>query len=181
MALMLIAAVIIGLAYNSITPLGVVFGATTATPPDSDSAPAVQNRDAVQFINASLKTGNVFGQGTFLLAKGPGRKNLTWPETKALLAGNEIVLVDARDAIAYQTEHIPGAISLPATSTKAQLADFASKYPPDTALVIYCNSKRCPLGHDLAKTLRSQWHYTNIRLMPGGFAEYRAAQVTSQR
>jgi rhodanese-related sulfurtransferase len=110
-----------------------------------------------------------------LLAEGPRGKKLTWAETEPLVAANEIVLVDARDPISYQTEHIPGAISLPETSSEADLASFAAKYPRDTALVIYCNSSKCPMGRELAKTLRSKkWGYSNIREMPGGFAEYRA-------
>ena len=38
---------------------------------------------------------------------------MPWPEVKAKLARGEIVLVDARDTLAYEAGHIPGAISLP--------------------------------------------------------------------
>lgn len=174
MALMLVAAVLIGLAYNSVTPLGVVFAGTHSE----------QTRVGyqIQFATVALDTGSVVGKPAMLLAAGPSRKNLTWPETQALLSANEIVLVDARNAIDYQTEHIPGAISLPATSSKPELADFAAKYPRDTALVIYCESKMCPMAHNLAKELRSKkWGYNNIRIMPGGFAEYRATKAASPR
>jgi rhodanese-related sulfurtransferase len=182
MAVMLIAAVVIGLAYNSVTPLGVVFGAKPAMPNDSKSAPSVQTDgiEQSQLIQISLATDGIVGNRPILFGK--GSKNLSWPETQSLLAANEIVLVDARNAIDYQTEHIPGAVSLPATSSEAEVAAFAAKYPRDTALVLYCGSKMCPMSHNLAKELRSKkWGYTNVRIMPGGFAEYRASKATVQR
>jgi len=178
MAFLLVAAVVIGLAYNSVTPLGVALGAKPAKPIDSEPAPSVGTGRGFQnqVIQVSWKTDSDFHKEPMLLAEGPSGKKLTWEETQSLLAANQIVLVDARDSLSYQTEHIPGAVSLPETSSEADLANFASKYPPDTALVIYCNSLKCPMGHKLAATLRSKkWGFTNIREMPGGFAEYRAS------
>lgn len=184
MASMLVAAVVIGLAYNSVTPLGVRFGATKATPDDPEPALSRQIHGGYQnqLTYVLLQTDNGFGNKPMLLAKAPGGKKLTWPETEALLAANEIVLVDARDSLSYQTEHIPGAISLPATSSDAELTNFASRYPRDTALVLYCGSWQCPSAHNLARDLRSKkWGYTNVRVMTGGFAEYRASKTASQR
>ncbi|MGZ4987609.1 MAG: rhodanese-like domain-containing protein, partial [Limisphaerales bacterium] len=103
---------------------------------------------------------------------------LTWSETKELLAQKQIVLVDARAAEYYQTEHIPGAISLPDTSTKSELAAFAANYPAkDTTLVVYCASAQCPAASNLARVLRKKWGYTNVHVMQGGMAEYRRSEA----
>jgi rhodanese-related sulfurtransferase len=89
--------------------------------------------------------------------------------------------VDAREAVYYQTEHIPGAISLPAGSPPADLIAFVTKYPRETALVVYCGSPQCPLSHQLVAVLTGQLGYSNVREMPGGFAEYRQAEAQSSK
>lgn len=178
---MLIAAIVIGFAYNAVTPLGVVFGSSKPSPSDSKAEPAVRSGgdDAFHILKISWQSDADFRNQPMLLAKASGHKNLTWEQTQQLLAANEIVLVDARNAVDYQTEHIPGAVSLPAASTDADLANFTSKYSRDTALVIYCESKLCPMSRELSRRLHSQG-YKNIRLMPGGFAEYRASRAATQ-
>jgi rhodanese-related sulfurtransferase len=179
MALLLGAAVVVGIAYNSVTPLGVAFGAGPRSPVDPN-APSVQAgvgvEHRVQFTRTALQSDNA--DTPMLLAKAGGGKNLSWPETQSLLAANEIVLIDAREPMNYQTEHIPGAISLPSTCTKDALANFTSKYPPDTPLVVYCESKMCPASHNLARRLHHEG-YKNVRVMPGGFVEYRATRAAA--
>src|SRR5206468_5417773 len=89
---------------------------------------------------------------------------MTWPETKQLLAQKQIVLVDARSPEYYQTQHIPGAVSLPATSTESELTAFAANYPKNTTLVVYCASAQCPLAGELSRTLRKKLGFTNVHV-----------------
>jgi len=37
--------------------------------------------------------------------------------------------------------------------------------------------EQLPMAHSLADLLASQYGFANIKLMPGGFAEYRIAQA----
>ena len=74
----------------------------------------------------------------------------------------------------------PGAVSLPAASSPAELAGFAAKYPKDTAIVVYCGSSSCPLSHQLTTILMTQFGDTNIREMPGGYAEYRISEAQAK-
>ena len=94
-----------------------------------------------------------------------------------MLAAGQIFLVDARAAVYYETEHVPGAVSLPAGSSPTELAAFAARYPKSTALVVYCGSLSCPLSRQLVAVLTGQLGYTNVREIPGGFAEYRQLQT----
>jgi rhodanese-related sulfurtransferase len=178
MALLLLAACSVGFAYNAATPLGVRRPATT--PPQA--SPAVLSPNAaysgqIQNLGVWLKTDGPFSGGaTADLTLVAAASKMTWPQTKDLLAQKQIVLVDARTPEYYQTEHIPGAVSLPASSSHAALADFAAHYPKDTTLVVYCASAQCPLAGDLARVLHKKFGYTNVHVLQGGMAEYQRAE-----
>jgi len=185
-------ALVVGLAFNAANPLGVhgTINAAKATTSPSAVTPAtgatrVYENETLSF---SLETGAAPAAANPVPAANPTAANgpaanpvptvptLTWPETSKLLAAGQIVLVDARAAVYYQTEHVPGAVSLPAGSPPAELAAFAAKYPKDTALVVHCGSLQCPLSNQLVAVLTGQLGYKNVRVMPGGFAEYRQFQ-----
>ena len=101
---------------------------------------------------------------------------LKWPEVKAMLAAKSIILVDARLKANYDVSHIPGSISLPATSPATDLQAFATKYPKDTHFVVYCGSQSCHMSRSLAENLVKICGYTNVSEMPGGFAEFIIAE-----
>lgn len=102
--------------------------------------------------------------------------SLTWRDVKPRLADGKTVLVDARATAHFQAGHIPGAVSLPGTLSPAEVADFVTKYPQSAPLIVYCGTPECPLAHRLAETLVSSYGYTNVAVMPGGYAEYRLAE-----
>jgi rhodanese-related sulfurtransferase len=105
---------------------------------------------------------------------------LKWPEVKALLVEKKIVLIDARLKANFDIAHIPGAISLPATSGAPELQEFATKYPKDTRFVTYCGSSSCHMSRALAESLVKICGYTNVSEMPGGFAEYQIAEAANK-
>ncbi len=54
----------------------------------------------------------------------------------------DFVLVDARDAIQYAREHVPGAINIPYVEIRA-----GGLLPPrDQRIVVYCSSETCPIS-----------------------------------
>jgi rhodanese-related sulfurtransferase len=178
-------AVIVGLAFNSVNPLGVRGAINTAAKSIPGSAgPTAANATTVpksfyenETVSLSLETEAAPIPSIAAANPAPTVPILTWPETSKLLAAGQIVLVDARAAAYYETEHVPGAVSLPASSSAADLSAFSAKYPKGTALVVYCGSVKCPLSHQLVAVLTQQLGYTNVREMPGGFAEYRQFQT----
>lgn len=171
------AAAVVGWAFNSMSPLGVradnVSAPAAATPPSIARGELYDNQPlAVTLVSAPARgqpvpaaPAGIYDNETVALrlesdssANPPrpaaGPREITWFETRKLLAAGRIVLVDARDASYYQTGHIPGAISFPtAQATPDALATFAAKYPKDTPVVVYCGSLRCPLSKRLIALL----------------------------
>ncbi len=54
----------------------------------------------------------------------------------------EFVLIDARDAVQYAREHIPGAVNVPYIEIRAG----ALLPPKDRRIVVYCSSETCPIS-----------------------------------
>jgi rhodanese-related sulfurtransferase len=101
---------------------------------------------------------------------------LTWAQVKPLLTAGKVVLLDARLKAQYELSHIPGAISFPANSPAVDVQLFALKYPKETQFVVYCGSEQCHLSHQMAEVVFKICGYTNVSEMPGGYAEYLAAE-----
>jgi rhodanese-related sulfurtransferase len=179
-AIIFAAAMCLGIAYNATSPLGVhaapsaggdVAASEPAVPvPPSVPDPALDN----ETISAALFS---IPAGT---AQPPAEKQLlttlAWPEVKALLAQGQITLVDARDSLSYEAGHIPGAVSLPGNMLDDKMGEFAAHYAKTTPLVIYCASIRCGLAHFVARALIEKQGYSNVREMPGGYAEWMLAE-----
>jgi rhodanese-related sulfurtransferase len=175
----LLAAVALGIAYNESSPLGV-------------RRPAPEEMPLPTAVKRTSSTGNESaptnlpgwdfppppptGRVNSAVASQTQFPELKWPAVKALQAAGQIVLIDARLAETYALSRIPGAVSLPAYSPVEQLQIFATRYPRETRFVIYCNSETCDMSHELAGKLARQFGFTNLALMPGGFAEYVIAE-----
>lgn len=184
----LLAAVVLGAAYNRSSPLGVSFTASgkstppaaiaskTIKPPVSlpaaESDPALHNETITAVIVSS-------GMETTSLPAYKLPTALSWAEVKPLLARGEIILLDGRTTAAYETGHIPGAISLPLPLLAERIAQFSSQYPKNKSLVVYCASTQCPVSHAEAVVLAEQYGYLDVRVMPGGFAEWRVAEPSA--
>jgi rhodanese-related sulfurtransferase len=170
-AMLLAISLLAGLGFNSVSPLGVNFnsdpgGAAGPPPPLYDNATLGLQVELEVPLNLPANP----------LTPATHSAVLDWPQAKLLQSQGKVTLVDARSAVFFQTEHIPGAVSLPADSTAADLTAFAESHPKSSALVVYCGSPDCPLAEQLAHLLSSRFGYTNVSLMPGGFAEYRLAE-----
>jgi rhodanese-related sulfurtransferase len=179
MSVVLLAAVLLGLAYNSASPLGVHEGQIAAVPAASaHTVPRIGYYNETLSLVVEGATSPQPGAGSAVpAANGIQIPSLTWPDVKALLAKNQIVLVDARATQYFQAGAIPGAVSLPGPTFDAAIAAFKASYVPNTALVIYCSSPQCPLSHNVAEALITRQGYTNVRIMPGGYQEYTAAEA----
>jgi rhodanese-related sulfurtransferase len=186
MLLLLLAAVVLGLAYNHSSPLGVAF---SSVPPRSaasgetvvarsDYEPSIQNDPALhnETITAVIVSS---GPDTRAMTIHKLPASLPWPEVKSLLATGAIVLVDGRQTAAYQAGHIPGAISLPLQTLAETIGSFSAKYAKSRPLVIYCASIQCPISQTEATALAEQYGYQDVREMPGGFAEWRVAEPSA--
>ena len=181
MAGILLASIVLGFAYNEASPLGVRSANSALISSQAATAPA-RIIPPSGYFNETISM-KLEGAGPSIPGSGTpttGTRTvptLTWPEVKASLRGGQVLLLDARVASYYQAEHIPGAISLPANSAPADIATFAGQHPKNAPIIIYCGSTSCPMAHQLADVLVGQHGYSNIKVMPGGFAEYRLAEA----
>jgi rhodanese-related sulfurtransferase len=83
-----------------------------------------------------------------------------------------IVLVDATSEKDYATEHIPGAVSIPAGKER-ELAPKLLK-DKDQKIITYCGSTQCPASTMVAKSLE-QMGYTDVNEYKPGKADWKAA------
>lgn len=87
-----------------------------------------------------------------------------WQET-----GREFVLIDARDAVQYGQEHLPGAINVPYVDIRA-----GGNLPPKSAtIVLYCSDARCPISQYAYRSLE-QLGYANLYDMRAGLQGWKA-------
>jgi len=64
----------------------------------------------------------------------------------------EVVVLDVRPAVEYETGHIAGAISIPLQDLERQL----SRIPPDREIVAYCRGPYCVLAAEAVRLLRRE-------------------------
>lgn len=88
------------------------------------------------------------------------------------LLNRRYLLVDARARQAYLQAHLFGALSLPLGDVDTQLADFKTKVPLDTPLILYCNGFGCADYFDLGVRLLAEG-YSRVLVYEGGFPEWR--------
>lgn len=171
-AFILIAAVCLGFAYNAASPLGVRWPARAVPPAGNHAMPAAAPDPSLQneTLAAIIFEDDPGAVRTAVAQKLPA--SMAWAEVKPLLAKGEIVLVDARDTLAYEEGHIPGAVSLPMDSISEKIVGFMASVPKNKPIVIYCASIRCRLAHEEALLLGRQFGYAEVCEMPCGYAEW---------
>jgi rhodanese-related sulfurtransferase len=93
-------------------------------------------------------------------------------EVSALLAeGADVLLVDAREPEAFARGHLPGAVNFPYGNW---LQEGKPLPPRDRDLVVYCNSRDCPIGRVWSQQAVERG-YTRVRHMKAGFAGWQEA------
>jgi rhodanese-related sulfurtransferase len=91
---------------------------------------------------------------------------------KKVVESKSAIVLDARTGKYDDGKRIPGALSLSAESSKAEV----EKTIPDkkSAIVTYCSNLKCPASGKLAKHLKALG-YTNIKEYPEGIQGWMAA------
>lgn len=100
-----------------------------------------------------------------------------WREAKPLVAAGQAVLVDVRPGPVYDAGHIPGAISLPETSSPAEFAAFLKQVPTNLTLIVYCSSTSCSQSQRVASRLVAEFRYASVKYMTGGYQEYQQEEL----
>ena len=95
-------------------------------------------------------------------------------QVKELYDRKEATFVDARDAKAFATRHIRGAVSLPAGEFGTQLRRFRAQVPTTATLLVYCNGYDCHDSREVGSELLKNG-YRTVYVFEGGFPEWRDA------
>ena len=88
-----------------------------------------------------------------------------------LIASKSAVLIDARFAADYRMGHLPGAISVPVTSSRRLRESLLKGVAKDEPIVLYCQSEGCPFDEILGGLLIANG-YSNLRIYGGGWADW---------
>ena len=84
---------------------------------------------------------------------------------------DDIVLIDARTHEGYEREHLPGAISIPASHLGENLLKH---YRKDRTIVTYCSGWACESSTIAAKKLDT-FGFTNVLEFKGGLEDWKKA------
>ena len=128
---------------------------------------AADDTEDLGFTNIRVYAGGFpewFRQGNVIVI---GARHL-----KTLIAAGEIgMLLDVRDKAAYDSGHLPAAISLPAEQFEQQAA---AMLPADktTPLLFYCSDADFRLSHAAARKA-SALGYRRVMLLDGGYPAWR--------
>jgi len=76
-------------------------------------------------------------------------------------------LIDARDKMQFDKEHIPGAVNL----EWRQVLEKRASIPEDKPVLIYCNSGSLSAQAGFALRVSG---FENVRIIQGGFAEWKS-------
>ena len=90
------------------------------------------------------------------------------------------ILVDVRHKAMYDAGHIPGAISLPETSTPEEFTAFLNQQPTNLTLIVYCSSTSCSQSARVAGRLATQYQRPSVKYMTGGYMEYQQAELANK-
>ncbi|PWT80302.1 MAG: rhodanese [Acidobacteria bacterium] len=87
--------------------------------------------------------------------------------------GSAVLWVDARSQRDYETEHIPGALSLNLEEWDTLFPRFLDQWSPERKVVVYCSSLSCALSHEVADRL-TQSGVSPVYVLKGGWEGWKA-------
>lgn len=92
-------------------------------------------------------------------------------ETASRARDGSAIVLDARALEEYDTEHIPGALSMPLKTATESLAELQFFLQPDLPIITYCSGPSCDDALMLAQFLNEQG-YTNLTVFVGGLTAW---------
>lgn len=104
----------------------------------------------------------------------PGPVQLELPSFKKLYDANAALVVDAREADAYQEGHIAGAVSLPYNDALAEPERAKNLDSGGRPIVIYCSGITCEVSLDLAGVLVKAGK-RRVLVFKGGYPAWQTA------
>jgi rhodanese-related sulfurtransferase len=88
------------------------------------------------------------------------------PELERLLRSKDVVVIDVRPDVEFQSGHIAGALSIPVEQLPGRLAEL----PRDKKIIAYCRGAYCLFADEAVSLLRSEGF--DAERIDGGWAEW---------
>ena len=142
--LLLTAAVVLALAANHFSPVGIAL---------------VGQWDMDRGLISAKAKNEVFE---------PGLEIDSLEVAKQIYDEGESVFLDARTEETYMEGHVKGALSFPVGEFDLRLETFFAQYPMEQPIVAYCSGRTCEDSHQLARLL-IDFGYENVKVMIDGF------------
>jgi len=95
---------------------------------------------------------------------------LTAAQVLEHLANGTACFVDAREAHEYTDGHLRGAAHLPASAVYEKIEDIIAVISTEEKVIVYCGSRECESGHEVAEVLR-QYNFIDVELYANGWEE----------
>jgi len=175
------ASIALGFAYNAASPLGVRFGQPNQeslyVPPLAEQTPAPHFAKAPDVSAAPLPAMVLPSAPATPPPILPNPAPIHWTQAKSLVAAGQAVLVDVRAKAVFDAGHIPGACSLPETSSPEEFNTFLQQHATNTVLIVYCSSASCSQSARVAARLVTQFQRRDVKFMAGGYQEYQQAEA----
>lgn len=87
-------------------------------------------------------------------------------DLQRLVKEGEVVLIDTRPRVEYESGHLPGALSMPVDELPARLKEL----PRDRPIVAYCRGEYCLFADEAVALLRKRGF--DARRLEGGWPEW---------
>ena len=88
-------------------------------------------------------------------------------KVEALSGTDGVSIIDARLTTDYQKSHIPGAMSLPITTTYGGIRGAVATMPKKNRVIVYCQSNQCSWSDEIARQLAAH-DYNKVYIFRGG-------------
>jgi rhodanese-related sulfurtransferase len=98
----------------------------------------------------------------------PGEESLS----TVLTWGDNTLWVDARPAEEYESDHVPGAISLNLENWDQHFPKFLDDWVPEKKVVVYCSAATCELSREVAERLR-KGGISSVFVLKGGWEAWK--------
>ena len=86
-----------------------------------------------------------------------------------------VLWIDARTDMAFEKQHMPGAVLLNEEEWEQRLPGFLEAWQPQSKVVVYCDSQACDASQAVALRLRRELNLSDIHVLKGGWAAWQKA------
>jgi len=109
-----------------------------------------------------------------------GLEEVSLGEAWSLHHAGRALFLDARDSMAFESGHLPGAIHTPPDQGDAHVPELQALSQAGMALIAYCDGMDCPLSSELARVLQGRG-VPAVKVLVNGWSLWQRAGYPVER